>query len=117
VEDLGAQIAYLVLPTGIPVYDRDGQRVGVVEHVLADEAVDVFHGLIVKTVPNSRRHLFADRDQVGALHERGVVLSVRGVELHDPSEDPVASEAAEDSADSPQREGQRHAWQWLHQPH
>jgi hypothetical protein len=69
--DLGPPIAYLLLTEGTPVYDRRGERVGVVDTVLADRALDIFHGLVVHTHPVGRR-LFAD----AALHERGVLLSV-----------------------------------------
>ena len=111
-EDLGAQIAYIVLPAGIPVYDRDQRQVGVVEHVIANEGEDIFHGLIVRTSSPEERQLFADRDQVGELHQRGVVLSVTGAELHDPSEDP----AARASAESPRQESLRRAWEWVRHP-
>jgi hypothetical protein len=37
-EDIGAPQSYLVLKNGTPVYDRAGDHVGDVEHVLADEA-------------------------------------------------------------------------------
>jgi hypothetical protein len=35
-EDLGAPVSYLVLANGTPVFDRSGDRVGTVEHVLAE---------------------------------------------------------------------------------
>jgi hypothetical protein len=112
VDDLGAQIAYVVLPAGIPVYDRDKRSVGVVEHVIANEGEDIFHGLIVRTSSSPRRQLFADRDQIGELHQRGVVLLVSGAELHDPSEDPAARRTAQ----SPQQESLRRAWEWVRHP-
>ncbi|MEO3928814.1 PRC-barrel domain-containing protein [Micromonosporaceae bacterium B7E4] len=56
---LGAKISYLALPVGTAVYDRDGGRVGVVEHVLDNEDEDIFHGIILQTSPPYRRHLFA----------------------------------------------------------
>ena len=49
--DLGPPVAYLTLADGTPVYDRNGRRVGVVEHVLADPDLDIFHGLIIHTKP------------------------------------------------------------------
>ncbi|HET8661532.1 MAG TPA: PRC-barrel domain-containing protein [Micromonosporaceae bacterium] len=109
-EDLGAPIAYPVLGGGTPVLDPDGTEVGAVEHVLADEATGVFHGLIVRTTGG--RHLFADRDQVEALYERGVRLAVPGDALREPSEDAVAEEATRD----PLADGLRRAWEWLSQP-
>jgi hypothetical protein len=111
-DDLGAQIAYVVLPAGIPVYDVDQRQVGVVEHVIANEGENIFHGLIVTTASAPSRQLYADRDQVGELHQHGVLLAVRGAELHDPTEDP----AAHDTAESGRQEGLRRAWEWLRHP-
>ena len=34
---LGPPVAYTAVSKGTPVYDRDGERIGVVEHVVADE--------------------------------------------------------------------------------
>jgi hypothetical protein len=82
--DLGPQIAYVALEDGTPVYDRDGERVGVVEHVLGDLTADVFDGLIVHTKPLPGRHLFADIDQIAELRERGVVLKVGRNDLREP---------------------------------
>jgi uncharacterized protein YrrD len=84
-DDLGPPIAYVALEDGTPVYDRDGARVGVVEHVLGDLAADVFDGLIVHTKPLPGRHLFADVDQIAEIRERGVVLTVGRDQLHEPA--------------------------------
>jgi hypothetical protein len=81
-DQLGAQIAYLALKDGTPVYDRDGNRVGVVERVMA--VGGIFEGVIVHTYPLPGRHLYADPDQVAEIRERGVLLSVSQDELHDP---------------------------------
>jgi hypothetical protein len=114
VQDLGPPVAYLALKEGTPVYDREGQRVGVVEHVLADEPMDIFHGLIVHTVPLPGRHLFADADQIAELRERGVVLSVGREELHDPSEQRPAPGAPDDTpVDGTLQARLRRAWDWL----
>lgn len=107
-------MAYLALPDGVPVYDRDGNRVGTVEHVLADEGADIFHGLVVRT---SDRHLFADREQIGGLYERGVMLTVSRDDLHEPSEDAVADNATNRSVSEQASEGLRRAWDWLSRPH
>lgn len=75
-DDLGPPIAYTVLEEGTPVLGRSGERIGVVEHVLADWQADIFEGLILGTrlLPGGR--LYADVEQIAELHERGVVLSV-----------------------------------------
>jgi uncharacterized protein YrrD len=86
-EDLGAVVSYLAVAEGTRVYDRDGERIGVVEHVLAEDDADIFEGLIIHTLPLPGRHLFADVEQVAELHERGVLLSVARADLHEPGEE------------------------------
>jgi PRC-barrel domain len=114
-DDLGRPVAYLALSDGVPVYDRDARHVGTVEHVLADEGADIFHGLLIRSA-EPERYLFADRDQLGALYERGVALAVSGANLHEPTEDTVAAGSAEDAAGERAREGLRRAWDWLSRP-
>jgi hypothetical protein len=82
VEDLGPPTSYLALSEGVPVHDRRGERVGVVEHVVADWAHDIFDGLIVRSTPLLGRGRFADVDQIAELRERGVRLSVEADALH-----------------------------------
>ncbi len=113
-QDLGPPVAYLALKEGTPVYDRHGERIGAVEHVLADEPMDIFHGLIVHTTPLPGRHLFADADQIADLRERGVLLAVGREELHDPSEQRPARGASDDTpVDGPLQARLRRAWDWL----
>lgn len=114
--DQGPPIGYLDLRDGTTVYDRDGAHVGVVEHVLADEDVDIFHGLIVRTPPPTNRHLFATRDQIGDLYQRAVSLSVPAQELHVPDGDTPARNAAGGTVHNPVQEGLRRAWDWLSRP-
>jgi hypothetical protein len=92
-EDLGAPASYLVLREGTPVYDRSGSRVGKVEHVLADEPQDVFHGLIIGTPAG---HRFARADLVDGLYERGAIVAVPAAGLPTPSADPPARLVEED---------------------
>ncbi|WP_205861422.1 PRC-barrel domain-containing protein, partial [Planosporangium flavigriseum] len=113
VEEIGPPIAYLALREGTPVYDRDGDRVGVVEHVVADVALDIFHGLIVHTLPLPGHHLFAAADQVSELHERGVLLSVGRGDLHEPREPSTAPGPVDGPAENPLQAGLRRAWDWL----
>ncbi|GGL02165.1 PRC-barrel domain-containing protein [Mangrovihabitans endophyticus] len=100
-EDLGAPIAYLALPDGTAVYDRSGESVGEVAHVLADDQEDIFHGLILTT---PRGHRFARPDQVDGLYERGVIVAVPAAELAEPN-----AEADEESL-------LKRAWNWLISP-
>jgi uncharacterized protein YrrD len=113
VEELGPPIAYLALKEGTPVYDRAGNRVGVVEHVLADEGPDIFHGLIIHTLPLPGRHLFADADHIAELHERGVLLSVDRDQLPEPRERPAPRNADDVPVESPLQARLRRAWDWI----
>jgi uncharacterized protein YrrD len=115
VGELGAPIAYLVLKEGTPVYDRDGDQIGVVEHVLADDPVDIFHGLIVHTLPLPGRHMFAAADQIAELRERAVLLSVDRGDLHEPTAGTVARGTENAPMDSPLQAALRRAWDWLNQ--
>jgi hypothetical protein len=108
-EDVGAPISYLVLTPGTPVYDRSGDPVGTIEHVLADEREDVFHGLILKTPAG---HRYASSDQVDGLFEKAVIVAAPAAELPEPSADPAA-QAVEDSGLTQQL---RRAWDWIIQP-
>ncbi|BCB90197.1 hypothetical protein Psuf_075100 [Phytohabitans suffuscus] len=101
-------MAYTVLPGGVPVYDSNRVLVGEVMHVLADEGPDIFHGLVVRT-PDG--HRFARREQIGELHSGGVLLTVPGTDLREPSADPVAADA-----DRSVGENLRRAWEWLSEP-
>ena len=108
-EDLGPPVAYLVLAEGTPVYDRSGNRAGTVEHVLADEPADVFHGLLVKT---AHGHRFAPAGLVDGLFEHGVIVAAPADQLPEPSADPAARGTKDENL-----AGQlKRAWQWLLQP-
>jgi hypothetical protein len=83
--DEGLPIAYQVLEKGVSVYASDGQRLGVVHHVIAAPEEDIFHGLVVSLVGSGRR--FVAADDVASLHERGVDLridSTAAAELPEP---------------------------------
>lgn len=110
-EDLGEPVSYLVLADGTAVYDSSGDRVGEVEHVLADEHEDVFHGLIVRTRAG---HRFAGSGQIEGIYERGVIVGVPADRLPEPSADGAARLA--DSADDTLKGGLKRAWDWLVQP-
>jgi hypothetical protein len=113
--DLGRPIAYLVLAEGTAVYDADGQRIGVVEHVLADDREDIFHGVVVHTHPLPGEHRYADADQIAAIHQRGVLLSVGREALHEPRE-PRPRRAASDGSvpvETPLEARLRRVWDWI----
>ena len=66
-------ISYLALPEGAAVLDRDGERVGTVEHVLQDDALDVFDGVVVRTGAGLR---FLDADRVGSMTAAAVLTTL-----------------------------------------
>ncbi|MEV4639354.1 PRC-barrel domain-containing protein [Actinoplanes sp. NPDC049548] len=108
-EDLGAPQSFLVLADGTPVYDRAGDRVGTVEHVLSDDREEIFHGLVVKTGDG---HRYAAANQVDGIFAHGVIVAVPAGELAEPSEDAAARTTDDDSL----ADGLRRAWNWLVQP-
>ncbi len=73
-EDLGDQVAYLVLAEGTDVYASDETKVGTVKQVLAAGNEDIFDGLVVSDGLMHRRYVPAD--SVAAIYERGVVLKL-----------------------------------------
>jgi sporulation protein YlmC with PRC-barrel domain len=104
-QDLGEPVSYLVTKDGTPVFDSSGDRAGEVEHVLADEDEDVFHGLIVKTADG---HRFAAADRIDGLYEHGVIISTPVAQLPEPSADAVGDDSLKASL--------KRAWDWLIQP-
>lgn len=74
--DLGDPIAYMALSPGTLVYSSDDQEIGKVSHVLADEAEDVFDGVVIGEHLFGSEHRFADADDIQGIFERGVVLKL-----------------------------------------
>jgi uncharacterized protein YrrD len=114
-EDLGAPTSYLACTAGTPVIDTTGVQVGSVKHVLADEELDVFDGIVATRHHDPLEHRFADADQVTAIYERGVLLNVAWDQLHTPSENPAAIEVGADDLAGDEtghalRERLRRAW-------
>ena len=110
--DPGLPIAYLALEEGTPVFAADGERIGRVEHVLADAEADIFDGLVVEV--DGGGHRFADAEQVGRLYERRAELRVGLEALAEPSEN--AATLRSDPADTaPDTAGDRlrRAWDYL----
>ncbi len=71
--DEGQPIAYEVLDKGVPVYASDGEQVGTVDHVVAAEREDIFHGVVMRSGKETR---FVPAEQVASIHERGVDLRI-----------------------------------------
>jgi hypothetical protein len=112
-DDLGAPVAHLTLREGVPVYDREGRRVGVVDRVMTDEATGIFDGIVVHTLPLPGRHLYADHEQIAELRERGVLLSVDAAELHELRARTRRRRADDEPAENPLEARLRRAWDWI----
>ena len=92
-EDLGSPSSYRALEAGAPVYSSDGERVGRVEHVLADPEIDIFDGCVLDTSVLPGGHRFVDAAQVEEIFERGVLLKIdraAAEALPKPGENPAA---------------------------
>ena len=73
-EDLGQPASYLILDKGAPVYTSDGEQVGRVEEVRADQENDIFDGLVIAHGMLVRAEHYVPADQIEEIYERGVVL-------------------------------------------
>jgi PRC-barrel domain len=110
-DDLGAPGSYMTLGEGVPVYSSDGQRLGEVEHVLAEPDKDIFDGIVLG-VPGG--HRFVDAPEVERIHERGVVLALdagAAERLPEPADNPATMSASpDDSAEGELERKLRRAW-------
>ena len=112
--DLGQPGSYLTLQAGVPVYTSDGEELGKVEHVLAEEDADVFDGIVIDTSGASGGHRFVDAPDVDRIHEHGVVLSLAASEadrLREPTESPAAMDVNPGEGQDSELEAKlRRAW-------
>ena len=100
--EYGEHASYMVLAEGTDVVSSDGVVVGKVTHVLADDAEDVFDGVVIDVDPGPGGKRFVDADQVGQIYERALVLRISAAEadgLPEPTPAPAVMEhhGAEDS--------------------
>ena len=116
-DDLGPPIAYIAVEQGTPVFASDGQQIGKVEHVLADDGADVFDGIIIDTQAGPGGWRFVDGPEVADIHERGVVLSIDTVaaeQLPEPTENPGGLRIdAADAKENAAVEKLRRAWDYI----
>jgi hypothetical protein len=108
-DQLGPPVAHLALTDGTPVYDREANRIGVVEHVM--DVGGIFEGVVIHTHPLPGRHLYADPDQIAEIRERGVLLAVGREELHDPREE--SARRPRNRAETTLEARIRRAWDWI----
>jgi len=71
-------ISYQALTKGAAVFTTDGERLGSLEHVLQDPALDLFDGLAVRTHHGLR---FVDAQQVASINTAGVTTSIEESEV------------------------------------
>ena len=112
--EYGNPISYMVLEPGTDCISSDGQRVGKVEHVLADEDVDIFDGLVLDTEAGPAGLRFVDAPEVEEIYERAVVLkipeaAVEGLPKPGPAPAVIEHHGSEDS-ESPLEAKLRRAW-------
>jgi uncharacterized protein YrrD len=78
--DHGSPISHLTLEPGTDVVSSDGDSVGEVKHVLADQDEDIFDGLVIDVDPGPGGARFVDADQVAEIYEKAVVLTLPSAE-------------------------------------
>lgn len=113
-EDRGAPIAYMALEEGTEVLSLDGEKVGTVEHVLADVDADIFDGIVIDTRLGPGGWRFADATEVESIYERAVILKLNSVDaerLPEPEQNPAVMEGRPGDAE-PDTAGDklRRAW-------
>jgi uncharacterized protein YrrD len=112
--DHGAPRSFLTLSPGTDVVSSDGETVGKVEHVLADEQTEIFDGLVIDVRRGLGGLRFVDAPQVEEIFERAVVLTITAAAI-DALPEPTASPAVieshgEEDSDSPLQAKLRRAW-------
>ena len=108
-------VSYLALSPGTDVFSSDGERVGVVEHVLADEEADIFDGIVIDVRPGPGGLHFVDAPELAEIRENRVVLAVSAADverLPKPEPGPAVMEhhGVEDS-ETPLEHKLRRAWE------
>lgn len=114
---LDGPVSYRTLQPGTDVISADGERVGVVEHVLADEEADIFDGIVVDVTLGPGGLHFVDAPEVAELRDNSVVLAVSAADvehLPKPQPNPAVMEhhGVEDS-ESQLEHKLRRAWEMI----
>ena len=79
--DYGLPSSYLTLEKGTDVISSDGERVGVVEFVLADEKLQVFDGIVIDTKTGPGGLHFVDAPEVSQIYENAVVIDISAADV------------------------------------
>jgi uncharacterized protein YrrD len=70
----GDPVSWLLIEPGWTVYDANGDKVGKVKQVLADEQADIFHGVLVERgLLGDEEEIVADR--IAQIHEGDLHLA------------------------------------------
>lgn len=74
--DLGFPVSYEALNAGTAVFSSDGEQIGKVSHVLADEREDLFEGVVIGEHVFGQEHRFVDAEEIDRIYEHGVQLKL-----------------------------------------
>ena len=74
-------ISYLALKPGTDVVSADGQRVGTVQRVLADDRVNIFGGIVIDTKLGPGGLHFVDAPEVVEIREDAVLIAVAAADV------------------------------------
>jgi hypothetical protein len=72
----GEPTSFLQAASGIDVISSDGERVGALERVRADEPTAIFEGIVIDIRTGPGGHRFVDASEVAEFYERAVVLKI-----------------------------------------
>ncbi len=76
--EAGQPISYEALAVRTPVLAASGAELGTVAHVLLDDHLDLFDGIVVHTHDGIR---FIDRDQIDAITTTAVTTTLSGEQV------------------------------------
>jgi hypothetical protein len=112
--DHGAPTSFWDVELGVDVITSDGQPVGKLEHVLADEQTSIFDGIVIDIARGPGGHRFVDAAEVAEFRERAVIIAVAAADvdrLPEPSENPaVMQHGGAEDAENPLVQKLRRAW-------
>ena len=112
--DYGEPRSFLDVDTGVDVISSDGERVGELEHVLADDRTGIFDGIVIDVSSGPGGHRFVDAPEVSEFFEQAVLLKISAADvdgLHEPSANPaVMQHGGVEDTDGPLTQKLRRAW-------
>lgn len=109
----GEPTSYLQAATGIDVISSDGDRVGRLAHILADEQSSIFDGIVIDIHGG---HRFVDAPEVTEFYEQAVIIDIPAADvpnLPEPTANPGTITSHGDDSDSPLTVKLRRAWDYI----